>query len=752
MKKIKKGSALTTVILIIFVMSLIGVSVMNLVVYNYRMRSLDLNIRRAEYKNEIIMDKIYEISQNTIITAIGTAKEQAVKAVDKAVQDEEMLYAQLVYEIETVKDEWKNSIGDIEFTSSEMAQESLNMYIDNNLDEKYKNLTFNYLSSGVQNQYEIQLEYNTVFQQLYKYILDRNQSLTIEESVKKYLEIDRIENIKTLLDGINEKTAYNSIMTNVDGNLFIDNKNRFNDRLSENQDSDIAHIKPELSYNMALKKLVLNNEILYKIKGTPTAVLTADFVITIPNFEDVSSLEQKVVKFSNPLIANKALISGGNLNILSGSNVNVNGDAFIKNKIEVNNSDLSITGKMVTNEDVTIINSNITTGIAYYKNLYVMGNKGKVIFNGNVYASDDLEISSSKFDVLQTSGNYYGFNDVTDINSGADDSSCIIINSSDIDASSSITLNNLYLAGKSYIYGVRNIQNLRENYKTGESISVKGNYIAYQTPLADTVSEYNISNVNFGSYVFNNEVIMLNLVNSFVGRETQKSDFDVNHKWRYFVQVWNEVPDLLKIPNITINSVKYMQGVGVGRLTSEGSLGVISAKTTATADPAFKTNCEKEFELQTKYFGYLSDKTEIFGDNGWIETLSNESEIDSQPILVHNGDLNLTGAVLDNYRIVICSGNLSITGDSNFSGVIIAGGDINIEGNVNINSDRNEIINIIAEGGTEDSEVTMRRFFSLFKYDDSGTKYIITIAGNSHININNLIGIINWQKKDWGYL
>ena len=36
MKKIMKGSALTTVILVIFVKTTIGASVMNLVVYNYR--------------------------------------------------------------------------------------------------------------------------------------------------------------------------------------------------------------------------------------------------------------------------------------------------------------------------------------------------------------------------------------------------------------------------------------------------------------------------------------------------------------------------------------------------------------------------------------------------------------------------------------------------------------------------------------------------------------------------------------------
>jgi len=753
MKRFKRGSALTTVILAIFVMTVIGSSVMSMVVSNYKLRQLDLAIRKAEYKNEIIMDKIYEITQGSIVTAIGMAKKQAIDAVDKAVKEEEELYAEYVGEKQRLNDEWINEFGDGEFASDEARLQALNTYINENLDESYRNLTFNFLTAGVKNQYKIQNEYNSVFKALYRYTLDRDPSIvaTIRSSVLEKMTLTEITNINDLIDNIKTGDKYRDVLNNATQNLYFNSESTFENKVKQNLSDDVVHIASDLSYNQLTQKITLTNEILYKAKGTPTVELSADFIISIPDFNSVSAIDQKAVEFSNPLIGDKALIAGGKLNVKNGV-VNINGDAIASEGI-INSSTLSSNGRLATAGDIILKNAELTSNILFYRNLYLRGTElNTVNFEDDVYARDDLEIENGRYLISQTDGNYYGFNDVNDEN--ADSSSSIIINAASIDSSSSITLNNLYLAGRAFIDEVIEVNNPSSTYKTGESISVKGNYVAYQNPIMNTNSNYSSEKVNYASYIFNS-TMPLKLVNSLVGQEDNIRDFDVNHKWKYFVDFCKYYPTLIKIPDITINSVKYMQGAGVGKADGMADYGIINAKLTGTAgDPAFKTNCANEYDLYTKYFGYYSPRTEIFGNNGWLNILSSETNVDSQPILVYDGDISLNDEDIQSYKIVICSGDINITLESSgtFYGVMIAGGDININGDITFNSSKNDIISLILEGADDSASTAKRKLYSLFKYDESGTRYVITVAGDSYINMNSLLGITNWKKKDWGYL
>lgn len=758
MKKLTKGSALSTVILAIFILIVIGSAVMNLVVYNYQLRHLDLKIRRAEYKNEMIMDKIYEITQSTIITAVGLAKVQAVDAVDIAVQEELELYENYVIEKEKLTNEWLNSLGeDVTFADNAEYQLALNTYVEDNLDEKYKNLSFHFLSAGKQNQYKIQQEYDKVFKEIYKYAIDRDQNVEVVDLIRKNIKLEEIRNVNSLIDNIITGEKYTDIVNNISSNLYFNSENNFYDRITQDLTDDCASIETELVYDNTKNVFVLSNNVLYKTKGTPTTTLYADFILTIPSFDSVSTIDQKAIEFSNPLVGNKALIAGGLLNIEDGSTVNINGDALAVKGIVGDYMTLTSNGKLITAGDIKLNASELNTNTVYYRNLFLNGSeKSKVKFSGDVYASDDLEINTGNFEINQTSGSYYGFNDISDLTQGADTSSSIIINATTINSTSSITLNNLYLAGRAFIDKVVKLSNTNEYYKTGESISVKGNYIAYQTPILDTSSSYFVEKVNYDSYIIDS-ALPLKLVNSFANQTSpiQLLDFDANHKSKYFVDFGKEAIDLLKIPKITINSLKYMQGAGVGRITSAGEYSVIAPRVTGLMDDtAFRTNCANEYELQTKYFGYYSYKTEIFGENGWLNTLTSTSNIDNQPILVQNGNITLTEEDLAVYRVIICTGNININVENtaNFSGLMIAGGDININGDVNFSVDKKGITDLILKGAKEDSTATERKLFLLFKYDNSGTRYIITAAGASNINISDLLGIINWTKKDWGYL
>ena len=63
MKK-NAGSALTSVIVVFLLVAMIGMPLLSMVVHNYQLREYDSGIKEAEYKNEIVMDRIATIIKN----------------------------------------------------------------------------------------------------------------------------------------------------------------------------------------------------------------------------------------------------------------------------------------------------------------------------------------------------------------------------------------------------------------------------------------------------------------------------------------------------------------------------------------------------------------------------------------------------------------------------------------------------------------------------------------------------------------
>src|SRR5574344_1282226 len=100
-----KGAVLTGVILMVLVMTLIGVPLLGMVVYNYRLRELDNSLRRAEYENEMAMDKISVIVRNTVMNAIEYAKSNASESVNKVAELQKNAYSELYNKY---SEEWTN--------------------------------------------------------------------------------------------------------------------------------------------------------------------------------------------------------------------------------------------------------------------------------------------------------------------------------------------------------------------------------------------------------------------------------------------------------------------------------------------------------------------------------------------------------------------------------------------------------------------------------------------------------------------
>ena len=77
---------------------------------------------------------------------------------------------------------------------------------------------------------------------------------------------------------------------------------------------------------------------------------------------------------------------------------------------------------------------------------------------------------------------------------------------------------------------------------------------------------------------------------------------------------------------------------------------------------------------------------------------------------------------------------------------------------MNLEDAKEEVINTIISNylgtNTGDTGITGSQgsVFEKFAYDGSGSTYIVTEIGDELININDLIGITNWKKSNYGRL
>lgn len=88
MKK-ENGSALLTVILIVFVTATIGSAITSFIMMNYKLKNLDNRISRAEYEAEKKMDNLYAQVQKALDYTIGNSVTEAIEKIDGEVSLQE---------------------------------------------------------------------------------------------------------------------------------------------------------------------------------------------------------------------------------------------------------------------------------------------------------------------------------------------------------------------------------------------------------------------------------------------------------------------------------------------------------------------------------------------------------------------------------------------------------------------------------------------------------------------------------------
>lgn len=811
MKK-NSGSALTSVIVIFLLVTMIGVPVLSMVVYNYRLREYDSGIKEAEYKNEIVMDRIATIIKNEVIAAISFAKENSTSNMDEITKT-------LVNSYKSVYDEAYDKV------IAEHATYDANKEINN--ESVIKDKLKEELELGLK---EVVGEYEGTNKDAIVDILGLDEKTELSDLSTVKIDNERLdlvcnnifktqyqdELISKLFVAIYKDSEYDDLATNrlygdkvefsvgEDGKILASSL-RVTSKYERNGDSfnriynkdDII----EVTFD-ADGKLEIGIESKYKLNTTtPLSTLSAIFIIGTPEFGAISSIEQQTIALSNPtldygLIAGDTLTVNGEVkvagNVLARANgassdseigILINSGASFSEEVgdEVRSGRIATSGDIIMHNNTKLITG---TNPIYYRNLYLgdpeeLKNTGTidVEFNGDVLAKDDLEINlDSTVNVTQNAGSYFGYNDKND--EGPDSSSAIVVNSNNI-SNIRIKLKDLYLAGRAFIEDVRSTNRTNiatgENmiYKTGESISVKGNYVAYQTPLVGTTeNKYDVDKVKFSSYFMlgskegiGNTNVTLNLVDSFID-EINYENFDSQHKWEYFTQYAGT--NAIKKPSI-LAEIKYIEGAGINNNNVIGKSGDL-------AEQAAMITKGKRFDEFTSMFGYASADNKKIVD--WIKFGSTDKIAQQGNFFTYiskqnAGNRTVAWGTVSNGAdiffpntegvngIIIHDGDLTIRNTSNipFKGIIIATGSISIESDMTLISDKDAIANIIIQNylGNEftyEGRLNTGDLFNTFTYDGSGTTYVaIDVTDRSNmININELVGITNWKKTNYGRL
>ena len=447
MKK-KKGASLAYVIVVLAIIATIGTAIVSLSLANYKAIIVDSKKTQNLYMSESGLDEAKVKINNLTSKAVEAGNDAVTKS-----------------SIENLTSE------NIESTQNEIFKKEYKKYIHNNLKSLFK------IKEG--------------------HVLFNTKGFKYEKEDNYYdIELVFINNNKLDLDnGINQ-------LSDLDKNfIFV---------LPKNKKSDKEILSLRLNSKFNVKD---GNE----IKNYKDVSLT--FEIEVPDYNGAYYTE-KIPVYN---IWQQGLVVGENLNINQNSNLNINGSVYVsanynfednksyknesQNKntsgIVISGGDLSIdNGTLVSKQDIILNGENgelkVLSSVGesnngvYTHNLGIYSfedlNSNKVFGNsknlkGNkietkvpVYTMNDL-IMNGLNSTIKLQNGFYGINS----NSGdktligeKQNSSAIIINSKDLGNGSSLDIKN-----KAVIMGSAYINTLGESYQTGESLAVKGNYIAY---------------------------------------------------------------------------------------------------------------------------------------------------------------------------------------------------------------------------------------------------------------------------------
>lgn len=698
-KNKKKGSTFVIVIVLMSIIFTLGSAILAVTISDYKIRISE----SKKLQNLYLADSGLDIVENII----SKSTQQIIKYADMKVKKE-------ILNITNENSNYENIIDDnsenIELDSDYINNKFKEIFIDFIDRDKNGIPLFQYLISNKKYIKNIEDGGNIIYED-YTY-----------ENEDKQFEI-------TIVDGTE---GYNKIQEEVNGK------------------KQIKAIEIKVLSTFRDTKSELKNE----------KTISTKFKIKVPEYNTKVS----VVDILN-IYDKKAITIDGNLEATEGGNLDIEGDIWVKGNtenfkndsefifekykggIEIENSNLNLTGNIYTGESLTLRNSSESKieGNLYAKNLYLgkeidgdySSNKNTITITRDVIVNNDLALND-KNSIISINGNFYGINDQTEgMNTPekALNSSSIIVNES--------TNSKINIKGTSYIMGVAYLDatDLKGNkYETGESVAIKGNYLAYNDVKEideDTILKY------YGPL-------------QLIEFEESNGKSSISQKSDYIYDYYSNEDNKDKFKNgvVTLDSVKSV-GVSVDKSGNIQNRNLKDTSESLLYTPKEVEDKQKEFILnvlamgdytQTNNLNYYDKVKNSVASQikyGELERLNIEKYIKEDQeendkeicIIAKKGDVTLTG---NKEGLVIVDGDITIEGDFNFSGAIIATGDITFKGSKDrsIEYDANVIKDILADN---------QELKEIFKSNNSTSSEIIVSSNSEIYNKENFLETLSWK-------
>lgn len=442
---------------------------------------------------------------------------------------------------------------------------------------------------------------------------------------------------------------------------------------------------------------------------------------------------------------------------------------------------------------------------------------GTVATNGNVFVKDDMTLSGSGSSVSLT-GRYYGFSNpelVKESNvyregyiaadtSNAELSSAIIVNG----RSTSMNLSNLesiFIAGNSYINAKLGVTGERPlSVQMGESISIKGNQLAYLAPEAALIIE-NGGESSGGNPIINlpsNATVSLNVTKRLTelgGRTLASLGFEADDCQVYFrpgvAYVYMEFSsdeqaanyfnayykaDINKYKSLFVSNFS-MNPNAMTNVTLNGSVfediqntivgpeKVNSAKAEANGyQDMFFSFCKKLIPTYTSLsneeknktvFENIVDTAELqrylanYGTSSKFVFTTRGSGFDA--VLV-NGNYTITSADA-NTRLVLATGNVTLDADFDYKGIVVCGGTFTMGKGATLTAIPEEVSAVFQcvyydDNGTSTVSPEEMSPMDFFKEGqdyvlDGITSGVVSGSAGSLIELSDIIIYENWKKQ-----
>nr|WP_207745184.1 hypothetical protein [Clostridium tertium] len=540
---------------------------------------------------------------------------------------------------------------------------------------------------------------NEIFKdKFYEFLTVRNKEILNEKEVEilEYLILEK-KYIKSILES--GKLEYDSAISNIENRFIIEIPE--GGYVKNINNGKVSNITIEVKSNFESTEGQLKNK----------KTVSTKYSITAPDYNsEITSIN------IYPVFDGKAITADGNMNIESLGNksiVNISGDIWVQGNnnlgnspeytfdkyiggIKLDNTSFDINGNIYTANTFhlnNLVNESSVNGDIYAKNIYIgksinsnVSKLNNISFEKNVVVNNDLALNATNSSIV-IKNNFYGINEKTTEVSTANkalSSSSIIVN--DTSNTSTITVNK-----DSYIMGVAYLNATDESgnkYQTGESVAVKGNYLAY-TDVDDVLN--GATNVTLKYYS------PLQLLESKNGQSNAIMKAD------YFAEYYSKNNNSYNFNDGGVSLKKSVKSVGASVKDNQGN---IQKSNINDSDISIVNEQRNEFARNVFAMGDTTGLGDDLYDGQEVKRQVSNQVNFNEIRRVQGSSFDITeGMVIlkgnENENIEIENGKIKGTDIELSKGLIIANGDITIDGNFNFTGNIITTGNIILKGEGE---------------------------------------------------